>query len=135
MTVLVDTSAWIEYLRETGSTAHGAARDIALGRVGGSTCAPVMMEVFAGARNDEHAESLQWLFGRSRKVHTDFAHYEEAAAIHRHCRRNGITVRSLVDCVIAAVALREDHEVLHADRDFAAIASVLPLRIHPASAA
>jgi len=65
----------------------------------------------------------------------DFAHFEEAAAIHRHCRRNGVAVRSMIDCVIAAIALREDHEVLHADRDFNAIASVLPLRIHSASIA
>ena len=94
-----------------------------------------MMEVLAGAHDEDHSESIQTLFDDLDKVHVDFAHFEEAAAIHRHCRRNGVAVRSMIDCVIAAIALREDHEVLHADRDFNAIASVLPLRIHSASIA
>lgn len=41
-----------------------------------------------------------------------------AAALQRECRRAGDAVRSLGDCLIAAVALRMELPVLHRDRDF-----------------
>lgn len=46
-------------------------------------------------------------------------------------RPQGRTVRSLVDCLIAAVALRHDVALLHKDADYDAIAGCLPLRTHP----
>ncbi len=50
------------------------------------------------------------------------ADYEEAAAIYRHCRSQGATVRRLNDCLIAAVAIRAGVPLLHADQDFDQIA-------------
>lgn len=52
----------------------------------------------------------------------------EAVDLYRSARRMGRSVRSSVDCLIAACALRNDLEVLHRDRDFAALAAVSPLR-------
>jgi predicted nucleic acid-binding protein len=52
----------------------------------------------------------------------------EAVALYRATRRAGLTVRSSVDCLVAACALRNDLEVLHRDRDFAALATVSALR-------
>ena len=45
------------------------------------------------------------------------------------CRSAGVTPRSLADCLVAAVAINNDLEVLSADRDFAAIAEHVPLRL------
>jgi predicted nucleic acid-binding protein len=56
---------------------------------------------------------------------------EDAAAIHRRCRRNGKTVRSLIDCLVAAMALRLDVSVAHRDRDFEVIASQCGLKTLP----
>jgi len=52
----------------------------------------------------------------------------EAAELYRAARRNGLTVRSGVDCLIAACALRHALEVLHHDRDYSALARVSDLR-------
>ena len=52
----------------------------------------------------------------------------EAVALYRSARRRGLTVRSSVDCLIAACALRHDLEILHRDRDFGALARVSGLR-------
>jgi len=52
----------------------------------------------------------------------------EAAGLYRAARRAGLTVRSGVDCLIAACALRHDATVLHQDRDFDALARVSPLK-------
>ena len=60
---LADTSAWIEYLRATGSEAHHAAR--ALVRDGeAATTDVVVMEVLAGARDDDERVRLRRLLAR-----------------------------------------------------------------------
>ena len=97
-----------------------------------ATTDAVVMEVLAGGRDDEHVLRLRRLLLTCELIPTrELADYEEAAAIHRRCRAAGRPVRTLVDCLIAAVALRAGAELLHADRDFDVIARHLPLRIAP----
>ncbi|MGH3262719.1 MAG: PIN domain-containing protein, partial [Trebonia sp.] len=54
---------------------------------------------------------------------------EEGARIYRACRSLGETIRSLNDCLIAAIAIRNDVPVLHRDRDYDSIARHFPLRV------
>jgi predicted nucleic acid-binding protein len=56
---------------------------------------------------------------------------ERAADIARACRLHGETIRRGLDCLVAAVAIREGVTVLHADRDFDAIARHTALRVEP----
>jgi len=129
--ILIDTSAWIEFLRDTGSPTCNAvdellAEDIAI-------CDVISMEVLAGARDEHHLGSLRGLLARATVISVTPADYEEAAALYRFCRRNGETVRKLVDCLIAAVAIRADAPILHVDADFGVLVRHTPLRAHPAS--
>lgn len=133
MTVLVDTSVWIEYFRDTGAPGTSFLQRSAEGDGLFRTCGPVIMEVLAGARNDDHLATMTSILSRGRGIATQPEHFDSAAALYRACRAQGITVRSMMDCLIATIALDEDVEVLHHDRDFDAIAQVVPLRIHPAS--
>jgi hypothetical protein len=55
--------------------------------------------------------------------------FEEAIRLHRAARLARYTVRSSVDCLIAACALRHGLTVAHHDRDFDAIAKVSTLRV------
>lgn len=135
MSVLVDTSAWVEYLHYTGSSADETVNRFLMTSVPVNTCAPVIMEVTAGAVDDKHADGLAALLADARAIQVHSWHFEDAATIYRLCRKEGVTVRSLIDCLIASVAMSEDVEVLHHDRDFDAIARVVPLRIHPGSLA
>ena len=57
------------------------------------------------------------------------ADFEDAAYIQRACRREGETERSMVDCLIAAVALREGRPLLTTDRDFSVIARHFDLEL------
>jgi predicted nucleic acid-binding protein len=59
--------------------------------------------------------------------------YDHAAAIYRQCRREGETVRKLIDCLIGAVAIRTDTAILHRDADFDVLARHTELRIDTAS--
>ena len=54
------------------------------------------------------------------------ADFELAADIYRAVRRGGHTVRSMIDCLIAAVAHRSGAELVHRDVDMERIAAVLP---------
>jgi predicted nucleic acid-binding protein len=81
------------------------------------------MEVLAGARDDLHEVRLRRLLRRCHHLPVEVpADYLEAARSYRLCRRHGETVRKIVDCLIAAVALRNGVAVLHADRDFEVLA-------------
>ena len=129
--ILIDTSAWIEFLRDTGSPVCAAvdrllADDIAV-------CDAISMEVLAGARDEHHLAQLRGLLGRATMLTTTPADYDEAATLYRRCRRHGETVRKLIDCLIAAVAVRAGAEVLHADTDFAVLARHTSLQVHPVS--
>lgn len=118
--ILVDTSAWIEFLRGTGSSV--CERVDALLDAEIATCEPVRMEVLAGARDELHLRRLERLLARAAVLPTGPAHYDEAAALYRQCRRRGETVRKLMDCLIAAVAIRAEVPLLHNDRDFDVVA-------------
>jgi len=125
--ILIDTSAWIEFLRDTGSSTCEAvdrllAEDVAI-------CDAVRMEILAGARDDAHLQHLRGLLARATLLRTDTADYETASALYRSCRRRGETVRKLIDCLIAAVAIREHVAVLHSDTDFEVLARHTALQV------
>lgn len=125
--ILVDTSAWIEFLRDTGSPV--AARVEQLLGQDIATCDPVRMEVLAGARDEGHLTDLRRLLARATLLPTGPTDYEDAAALYRGCRRRGETVRRLIDCLIAAVAIGSDVPVLHDDADFDVLARHTPLTV------
>jgi predicted nucleic acid-binding protein len=120
---LVDSSAWIEFLRATQSPTHNAVRDLLERDADVHTTDVVVMEVLAGARDTEHRDRLRRLFGRCEYVPVDGLNdFETAADLYRLCRTGGETVRALTDCLIAAIALRGSLAVLHADADFDVLA-------------
>ena len=88
------------------------------------------MELPAGARSETNLIALYALMARSSFEPVHPIDYEFASMLYRTARRSGITVRSLMDCVIAAVAIRIVVPVLHHDRDLDALASCSELRIH-----
>ena len=124
--ILVDSSVWIEVFR--------SRRPLDLERIVDFddvvTCLPVVQEVLQGFRDETayrraHEAMLALPIVESPLSRDVFL---DAVALYRTARRGGRTVRSSVDCLIAACAIRHDLEVLHRDRDFAAIAEVSPLR-------
>lgn len=57
------------------------------------------------------------------------ADFEDAALIQRVCRREGETVRSTMDCLIAAMAIRAERPLLARDRDYEVIARHVGLEL------
>jgi predicted nucleic acid-binding protein len=125
--ILVDTSAWIEFLRDTGSPICQRVDDLLASEI--ATCDVVRMEVLAGARDEQHLQQLRRLLARASTLPTEPVDYDAAAALYRTCRQRGHTVRKLIDCLIAAVAIRGNVPVLHRDADFDILAQHTTLQI------
>ena len=128
--ILVDTSAWIEFLRNTGTTVCNLVDELLEEEI--AVCDPVRMEVLAGARDESHLLSLRRLLARAVLIPTHPADYDDAAALYRRCRRQGETVRRLIDCLIASSAIRASVPILHDDADFDVLARHTELRIYGA---
>ncbi len=132
--ILVDSSAWVEYDRATGSDVDLELTRLIAEGVPIAVTEPIIMEVCAGARSDSRERDLRRLLARFHLARFDAAaDFNAAVTIYRRCQHVGVTPRGLIDCMIAAVALRQRHEVLAQDRDFAQVAQVVELRLHPAS--
>lgn len=126
MLILVDTSVWLEVFR--------AREPLDLERVVDLddvvTCGPVAQEVLQGFRDDAPFQRARTGMRNLPWVESPMTAgvFESAADLYRTARRRGLTIRSPVDCLIAACALRNNLEVLHRDRDYAAIAQISGLR-------
>ena len=128
--ILVDSSAWVEFLRATGSPAHRQLRAALEGEAELACTDVIVMEILAGARDEPDRDRLRRLLHGQEFLAVDGpADYEQAAELYRLCRRGGETPRKLTDCLIAAVAIRNGAELLCEDADFAAIARHSPLRL------
>ena len=125
--ILVDTSAWIEFLRDTGSAACERVETLLDAEI--ATCDAVRMEVLAGARDERHLKNLRGLLARAVLIPTSPRDYDNAAALYRQCRRKGETVRKSIDCLIAAVAISAEVPILHNDVDFDVLARHTPLQV------
>ena len=127
---LVDTSVWIEVFRKPARLRLEDLADLEVVH----TCLPVLQEVLQGFR-DEPAfrlarEAMLALPLVESPLGADV--FEEAIALYRAARRAGRTIRSGVDCLIAACAIRNGLTILHHDRDFPALAAVSALKVEEA---
>lgn len=132
--ILVDTSAWVEYDRATGSTVDRRLTELIASDGPVAVTEPVVMEVLAGARDDRREQDLRRLLVRFHHLPFDAAaDFDGAAVIYRRCRQQGITPRGLLDCMIAAVAMRHGASLLADDHDIARLADVMALDLDEAT--
>lgn len=128
--ILVDTSAWIEYFRATGSAAALEVRRLLSDEPDEVvTCEPIAMEILAGASDEQTHRKLERLVNGLSSLEVETASdFRSAADIYRAARRTGQTIRSINDCLIAAVALRHQARVAHRDADFDVIEAITGLQ-------
>lgn len=125
--VLVDTSVWIEVFRRPSPLS--IEDSVELEEV--VTCLPVVQEVLQGFRDERAYGVARDAMKALPTVESPLGEsvFDEAIGLFRRARRAGVTVRSGVDCLIAACALRHGLTVLHLDRDYDELAKVSALRV------
>jgi hypothetical protein len=129
--IVVDTSVWIDWFADhsTPQVEYFAdclereSEDFAL-------VALSVTEVLQGLRDDKDVRRVErdlsafTILGLSH-----MSDFRAAAGLYRAARKKGITIRSTIDCFIAAVCLREDLPLLHSDRDFDRLAELTTLSV------
>ena len=119
---LIDSSAWIEYLRPNGSKkVKDKVRDI-LEKDDAATCGIVVVEILRGATDDRLFETLKETLLSLPQIQMNDEVIEKAAQWGYTLDRKGKTV-STTDLFIAAAA-SDKAVVLHVDSDFEIIASL-----------
>lgn len=126
--MIADTSAWVEYLRATGSRCHLLLRAALRRHEEVWMPAVVLQEVLQGARGVEQFARLEQQLERLPGLDhlNPRALARRAAWLYARCRWQGVTVRSPNDCLVAAYAVASDQPLLAQDRDYDAIASIAP---------
>jgi predicted nucleic acid-binding protein len=125
--LLIDTSVWIDIFRDrTGATKANLAaligeQDFALTRL-------IQVELLQGSRNEQEWSLLQSYLEGQTYLELNMNAWEAAARIFYDLRRQGLTVRSTIDCCIAQAAIDHQAVLIHNDRDFEAIAQVRSLQ-------
>lgn len=125
--VLIDTSVWINVFKDKkGDYAASLAsavgdRDIVLTRF-------QQLELLQGCRNEQEWGKLSDYLTGQDYLDTSPSTWPAAARIYYTLRRQGITVRSPIDCCIAQIAIEQRIQLIHDDRDFIAISKHFPLQ-------
>ena len=125
MMFLIDTSVWIEVFRR-GSRLRLETicqpEQIVL-------VLPVYQEVLQGIRDEKFFRKAREALINAKFVENPLGSetFDEAVNLYRLARSRGVTVRSSVDCLIAACAIRHNLRVVHRDRDFGALAKLSAL--------
>lgn len=134
--ILADTSAWVEFDRATGSAVDRRITQLIVDDGVLAVTEPVVMEVLAGARSEARESDLRRLLLRFELVRFDVAaDFDGAVRVYRRCRAAGVTPRGIVDCMIAAVALRRGTILLARDADLDRVARVVGIPLDSASIA
>lgn len=130
--VIVDTTVWIDYFQGVKNPETDWL-DGELDRQRLGLTDVILCEVLQGVRDDVVAKEVERKLLELEVFDTggvDLA--REAARNYRALRSRGHTVRKTIDCLIATFCLREQHSLLHRDRDFDPFEEFLELSvIHP----
>ena len=125
--MIVDSSAWVDFLRNSNIAIADLVEEALVD--GAAVTGTIVMELLAGPRTEKQLTDLEHLLGRARLLPTEPEDFEDAALLYRTCRQNGVTIRTMSDCLIAATAIRCGQPVLHNDRDFVLLSQYTELRV------
>lgn len=116
--VIVDTSVWIDFLNGvTNPESEWLDLNLDRERIGLTT--PVLAEILQGLRDDREASLVQAQLTKFEMIELhDAALAVEAAHNYRRLRALGRTIRTTIDVLLATYCIREQHLLLHRDRDF-----------------
>jgi predicted nucleic acid-binding protein len=133
--IVVDTSAWVEFLRKTGSAVNLLLRQLIEEGAELAVTEVVVMKVSAGARSQEQAAELRGqLLAFPLLTLGGLEGFDAAAELYRACRAEGESVRELSDCLVAAPTIAAGATLLQADRDFEILARHTELVLEPVTA-
>jgi predicted nucleic acid-binding protein len=124
--ILIDTSVWILIFKDKSGT---EAERVQIGLDGREVVLTRFnqLELLQGCRDEKEWLLLSSHLEGQTYVEATVSIWEAAARIYFDLRRQGLTIRSPIDCCIAQLALENNLLLLHNDKDFTVINQIRPL--------
>ena len=128
--IVVDSSVWIDHFNAVESDEASLLRDLIRSDADVGIVDLCLSEILQGFRRERDVDLVSATLLVFPVLAPQSTHdHLYAAELYRTARRRGHTIRSTIDCLIAAVCVREGSTLLHRDRDYDRIASCSSLRI------
>ena len=124
--ILVDTSVWIDVLRDREGIVLKAFHEVVGDKVY-VLCRFTQLELLQGARDEFEWQKLDSYLSTQYYIEASEDTWVNAARIYFDLRKEGETVTSPLDCCIAQLAIEHGVSLLHRDKDFLKIAKIRPL--------
>lgn len=127
--ILVDTSVWIDFFAGRSMLEHvkqfkrliSQRQEIAL-------CGIILTEILQGIKEPQQYQQVKEHLLMLNFLPMTQQTFIFATDIYRTLRKNSLTIRKTADCLIAAVAIENDIQLLHNDRDFSMVTKHFPLK-------
>jgi hypothetical protein len=130
--IVIDTTVWVDFFAGRAEKPHVAELLRLVDADAGVALTDIILgEILQGLRGEHTVRRVdQRLTAFDILRLRTLDDFRNAAALYRHARSKGKTIRRTLDCLIATVCIREDCAILHNDRDFDHLAAVTDLVVH-----
>jgi len=130
--ILVDTSVLIDFLKGIKNESSCKFKTVLRQKIPYGITSFIYQEVLQGAKSGKEYDLLKQYLRTQRFFYPKdrIDSFAKAARIYFDCRKKGLTVRSTIDCIIAQTAIENNLFLLHSDRDFDVISSVVSLKFY-----
>jgi hypothetical protein len=130
--ILVDTSVLIDFFKGAVNTSTRKFKTVLQQKIPYGINSFIFQEVLQGAKTEQEYALIKKYLGTQRFycLKDPVDSFERAARIYFDCRRQGITVRSTIDCIIAQTAIENNLFLLHSDKDFDVMTDVVSLKFY-----
>lgn len=125
--ILADTSVLIDFLKDIKNSATDKLNKIIELDIPYGITSHIYQELLQGTSSQKdfdalkkYLDTLTFFFPLDQKES-----YSKAANIYFQCRKKGVTVRSSIDCLIVQIAIEHGLKLLHNDKDFEKISTVI----------
>lgn len=126
--VIVDTTVWIDFLKGRDTWEVAKLETLINEETDVFVTGIIVQEILTGVKSKKDRETVRKELERFIFLSPTLETHVKAAEIFDACRKKGYTIRSLIDCLIASLALEYDLTLLEKDRDYTLIKKVLPLK-------
>ena len=125
--ILVDTSVWIDFLEGHEHWTKNRLKQRLEERVSIAYIDMIILEILMGLKHQNEREELIRQFTPFVELPVKKSSLLLASEIYQYMQQKGIRIRSMVDCLISAIAIERGATIMHKDRDFDFISEFFPI--------
>lgn len=126
--VIVDTSVWIDFLQGRGAKEVEELESLLSQEKDVFITGIIVQEILTGIKDKKDRTKVRKELEHFILINPTLETHIQAAEIFDACKKKGFTIRSVIDCLIAALAIEYDLTLLEKDKDYTYMPKVIPLK-------